>query len=102
MQQMASEDLAAIWQRVHDELESSLPSTFELWVEPLQAIAARGTTLYVRRRRRSALGSIAATALAAAALRDCTRAARRRISDAADDRGVGARATTPRRASTAS
>jgi chromosomal replication initiator protein len=44
-----TEDLAAIWQRVRDELRSSLPpSTFSLWVEPLQAIASRGTTLYVR------------------------------------------------------
>jgi chromosomal replication initiator protein len=44
-----SEDLAAIWQRVRDELRASLPpSTFDLWVEPLQAVASRGTTLYVR------------------------------------------------------
>ncbi len=49
MPDAVSEDLAAIWERVRDELRSSLPpSTYDLWVEPLQAIASRGTTLYVR------------------------------------------------------
>jgi chromosomal replication initiator protein len=42
------EDLAAIWQRVGDEIRASLPpSTYKLWLEPLRVVSARGTTLYV-------------------------------------------------------
>ena len=48
MEQALPEDLAAIWQRVGDEIRASLPpSTYKLWLEPLRAISVRGTTLYV-------------------------------------------------------
>jgi chromosomal replication initiator protein len=48
VEQAPPEDLAAIWQRVGDEIRASLPpSTYKLWLEPLQAVSARGTTLYV-------------------------------------------------------
>jgi chromosomal replication initiator protein len=42
------EDLSTIWQRVRDEVRSSLPaSTYRLWVEPLRPVSARGATLYL-------------------------------------------------------
>ncbi|HSJ18304.1 MAG TPA: chromosomal replication initiator protein DnaA [Solirubrobacterales bacterium] len=48
MEQALPEDLAAIWQRVGDEIRASLPpSTYKLWLEPLRVVSARGTTLYV-------------------------------------------------------
>jgi chromosomal replication initiator protein len=48
VEQALPEDLAAIWQRVGDEIRASLPpSTYKLWLEPLRAVSARGTTLYV-------------------------------------------------------
>lgn len=42
------DDLAALWQRVRDELERSLPrSTFDLWLDPLRAVSVQGSTLFV-------------------------------------------------------
>ncbi|MGI8460717.1 MAG: chromosomal replication initiator protein DnaA [Solirubrobacterales bacterium] len=42
------EDLAALWERVRGDLRASLPpSTFKLWLEPLRAVSAQGTTLYL-------------------------------------------------------
>jgi chromosomal replication initiator protein len=42
------EDLAAAWERAREELRESLPpSTFDLWLEPLRPVSARGATLYV-------------------------------------------------------
>ena len=44
MEQALPEDLAAIWQRVGDEIRASLPpSTYKLWLEPLRAVSARGS-----------------------------------------------------------
>jgi chromosomal replication initiator protein len=41
-------DLNSIWQRVRDELRRGLPpSTFQLWLEPLQAVSTQGSTLYL-------------------------------------------------------
>jgi chromosomal replication initiator protein len=48
VQQTVSEDVAAIWTRVRDELESSVPATaYKLWIEPLRAVTATGSTLYL-------------------------------------------------------
>jgi chromosomal replication initiator protein len=48
VEQALPEDLAAIWQRVRDEVRASLPpSTYRLWLEPLRPVAAHGATLYV-------------------------------------------------------
>ena len=48
MEQALPEDLAMLWQRVTDEIRSSLPpSTYKLWLEPLRPVSAQGTTLYV-------------------------------------------------------
>lgn len=42
------EDLAAIWTHVREELQASLPtSTFKLWIDPLRAASAHGSTLYL-------------------------------------------------------
>jgi chromosomal replication initiator protein len=43
-----AEELTKLWQRVRDELATSVPrSTFELWLEPLRAVSAQGSTLYL-------------------------------------------------------
>ena len=48
MEQALPDDLATIWQRVRDEVRSSLPaSTYKLWLEPLRPVSAHGGTLYV-------------------------------------------------------
>ncbi|MGH2988660.1 MAG: chromosomal replication initiator protein DnaA, partial [Solirubrobacterales bacterium] len=48
MEQALPDDVATIWQRVSDEIRSSLPpSTYRLWLEPLRPVSAHGTTLYV-------------------------------------------------------
>jgi chromosomal replication initiator protein len=48
VEQALPEDLAMLWQRVSDEIRSSLPpSTYKLWLEPLRPVSAQGTTLYV-------------------------------------------------------
>jgi chromosomal replication initiator protein len=40
------DDLPALWAEVRRELQQSLPeSTFRLWLEPLRAVSAQGTTL---------------------------------------------------------
>jgi chromosomal replication initiator protein len=48
VEQALPEDLATIWQRVREEIRSSLPpSTYRLWLEPIRPVCAQGTTLYV-------------------------------------------------------
>jgi chromosomal replication initiator protein len=43
-----SENLDAIWQDVQQRLRAAVPeSTFKIWLEPLQAVGAQGTTLYL-------------------------------------------------------
>ena len=42
------DDLTAIWERVAEELRATLPpSTFELWLDSLQPIGAKASTLYL-------------------------------------------------------
>jgi chromosomal replication initiator protein len=42
------DDLAKLWLRVRGELEASLPSsTFNLWFDPLRAVSAQGSTLFL-------------------------------------------------------
>lgn len=44
----ARQDLESLWDAVRDRLRGSVPaSTYELWLEPLKAIDARGKTLYL-------------------------------------------------------
>lgn len=46
--QAPADDLATLWRRVRGELETSLPaSTFELWLEPVRAVSAHGSTLFL-------------------------------------------------------
>lgn len=46
--ELARQDLKALWGEVRERLRASLPpSTFELWLEPLEAVAAHGETLYL-------------------------------------------------------
>jgi chromosomal replication initiator protein len=46
--QAPPDELETLWNRVREELEAALPSsTFRLWLEPLQAISAQGSTLFV-------------------------------------------------------
>jgi chromosomal replication initiator protein len=48
VEQALPDDLATIWQRVRDEVRSSLPpSTYKLWLDPLRPVSAHGGTLYV-------------------------------------------------------
>jgi chromosomal replication initiator protein len=48
VEQALPDDLATLWQRVRDEIRSSLPpSTYSLWLEPLRPVCTEGTTLYV-------------------------------------------------------
>jgi chromosomal replication initiator protein len=43
-----AEELTKLWQLVRDELAASVPrSTFELWLDPLRAVSAQGSTLYL-------------------------------------------------------
>jgi chromosomal replication initiator protein len=43
-----AEELTRLWQRVRDDLSASVPqSTFKLWLEPLRAVSAQGSTLYL-------------------------------------------------------
>lgn len=43
-----SDELTSLWQRVREELSASIPpSTFQLWIEPLRAVTARGSILYL-------------------------------------------------------
>ncbi len=42
------QELDAIWRNAQDQLRSSVPeSTFRLWLEPLEPVAAAGDTLYL-------------------------------------------------------
>ena len=42
------DDLASIWERVREELRGQLPAaTFQLWIEPLEAVSAQGNTLHL-------------------------------------------------------
>jgi chromosomal replication initiator protein len=42
------DELTSLWQRVSEELRSSLPpSTYKLWLEPLRAVSVQGSTLYL-------------------------------------------------------
>lgn len=46
--QQPEDDLAKLWQRVRRQLEDSLPaSTFTLWLDPLRAVSAQGSTIFV-------------------------------------------------------
>ena len=48
MQDALPEDLVVAWDSARAELRASmLPSTFDLWLAPLEAVSARGTTLFV-------------------------------------------------------
>jgi chromosomal replication initiator protein len=48
LQQSVPEDVDALWELVRGDLRASLPaSTFKLWLEPLRAVSAQGTTLYL-------------------------------------------------------
>jgi chromosomal replication initiator protein len=48
LQQPVPEDVDALWELVRGDLRASLPdSTFKLWLEPLRAVSAQGTTLYL-------------------------------------------------------
>lgn len=48
MEQALPDDVATIWQRVSDEIRSSLPpSTYRLWLQPLKPVSVHGTTLYL-------------------------------------------------------
>ncbi|MGH2952877.1 MAG: chromosomal replication initiator protein DnaA [Solirubrobacterales bacterium] len=43
-----ADDPEAIWGRVRDDLRRSLPpSTYQLWIRPLRAVSAQGSTLYL-------------------------------------------------------
>ena len=43
-----ADDFEAIWGRVREDLRRSLPaSTYELWIQPLRPVSARGATLYL-------------------------------------------------------
>ena len=45
----APQDVGSIWKAVSGRLRASVPeATFRLWLEPLQATAVRGDTLYLR------------------------------------------------------
>jgi chromosomal replication initiator protein len=42
------QDLDSLWHGAQDRLRASVPaSTFQLWLEPLKAVGAQGTTLYL-------------------------------------------------------
>jgi chromosomal replication initiator protein len=44
--QASSSEIAAIWEAAREELRGSVPpATFELWIEPLEAIGVQGTSL---------------------------------------------------------
>ena len=43
-----ADELTDLWQRVRDDLGAAIPaSTFQLWIEPLRAVTARGSILYL-------------------------------------------------------
>lgn len=43
-----ADEVTSLWLRVRGELAGSLPdSTFRLWIEPLRAVSATGSTLYL-------------------------------------------------------
>jgi chromosomal replication initiator protein len=43
-----AQDLDALWEDVRQRLRLAVPeSTFKIWLEPLKAVGARGTTLYL-------------------------------------------------------
>jgi chromosomal replication initiator protein len=47
--QTPSEQLEAIWRAAREELRPSLPpATFDLWLEPIEAVGVQGTTLLLR------------------------------------------------------
>jgi chromosomal replication initiator protein len=47
--ELARQDLDALWSEVQRRLRAALPpSTFQLWLEPLEAVAIEGETLYLR------------------------------------------------------
>ena len=48
MQDALPEDLAIAWEGAREDLRASLPATtFDLWLDPLRAVSARGSTLFV-------------------------------------------------------
>jgi chromosomal replication initiator protein len=45
---LSEQDLGALWDEVRERLRAAVPdSTFTIWLDPLEAIAAEGTTLYL-------------------------------------------------------
>jgi chromosomal replication initiator protein len=45
---LSEQNLEALWEDVRQRLRAAVPeSTFEIWLEPLQAVGAQGTTLYL-------------------------------------------------------
>ena len=45
---LPDDELEAVWRRVRADLEAAVPTTtFRLWLEPLRAVSARGSTLYL-------------------------------------------------------
>jgi chromosomal replication initiator protein len=48
VQDALPEDLATAWEGAREDLRASLPATtFDLWLDPLRAVSARGSTLFV-------------------------------------------------------
>ena len=42
------QNLDALWEEVQRRLRAAVPeSTFKIWLEPLRAVGAQGTTLYL-------------------------------------------------------
>ena len=89
--------LDSLWQDVQRRLRTSVPdSTFKLWLEPLQVLGARGTTLYlsapdgirawVERRYATLIGE--ALEAAGAALSEVSFAAARGGSTSGEDSGL--------------
>ncbi len=45
---LSGQNLEALWEGVRQQLREALPeSTFKIWLEPLKAVGAQGTTLYL-------------------------------------------------------
>jgi chromosomal replication initiator protein len=46
--QASSDELTTIWEGAREELRASVPpATFELWLEPIQAVSVQGSTLFL-------------------------------------------------------
>ena len=60
VEQALPDDLAMLWQRVSDEIRSSLPpSTYKLWLEPLRPVLEQGQAIARDIDRRDALSALA-------------------------------------------